>query len=249
MLRQSVCRWCFNMLPLETLAADASAIGLAGIDLVDPIDFPILMRHNLIGTMTPSHTISKGLNDPANHAECLAKIRSAIAAAAAAGFPNVICFSGDRNPGQSDEDGAKHCLAALRQILPYAEQKRITVHMELLNSKLDHPGYMCDSPFWAADIARALSSERFKILFDIYHMQVQHGDIIATIQQLAPYIGHYHTAGVPGRHEIDDTQELHYPAIIRTINATGFNGFLAHEFIPTRDPLASLKEAVAICTL
>jgi hydroxypyruvate isomerase len=246
-IRQSLCRWCFETLPLETLAREAAAIGYVGIDLVEPRDWPVLQAHGLICTMTPSHTIVKGLNNPAYHAECLASIRESIDATAAAGFPNVICFSGNREDHIPDHTGITHTADALKQIAAYAEQKGVTVCIELLNSKVDHPAYMCDRSDWGAAVLRRVGSERVKLLFDIYHAQVQEGDIIASIKKNADIIGHYHTAGVPGRHELDDTQELNYPAIMRAILATGYTGYVAQEFIPTRDPLESLRQAAHIC--
>lgn len=246
-IKQSLCRWCFDEIPLDTLAREAAAIGYAGIDLVEPKDWPILKKHGLVGTMTPTHTIVKGLNNPTYHAECLASIREAIDLTAAAGFPNVICFSGNREDHIPDNTGVNHTAAALKQIAQYAEQKNITICIELLNSKVDHPAYMCDRSDWGAAVLRHVGSPNVKLLFDIYHAQVQEGDIIASIRKNADIIGHYHTAGVPGRHEIDDTQELHYPAIMRAILATNFTGYVAQEFIPVNDPLESLRQAAKIC--
>ncbi|HTW94899.1 MAG TPA: TIM barrel protein [Tepidisphaeraceae bacterium] len=245
--RQSVCRWCFAEIPLETLARHAAEMGLAGIDLVEPADWPILKRFGLVCTMTPTHAIECGLNDPGNHAGCLEKIAAAIEATSAAGFPNVICFSGNCDPAISHSRGLENCAAALRKIVPLAQKKNVTLCMELLNSKLDHPGYMCDRSGWGAELAQRINSPNFKLLFDIYHMQVQEGDICATIRKHADYIGHYHTAGVPGRHEIDDSQELNYRAIMRTIAESGFGGFVAHEFRPTGEAIESLRRAVKLC--
>ena len=247
--QQSVCAWCYGNVSLDTLARRAKALGLAGIDIVEPGQWNILRKHGLICTMTPTHAIEKGLNDPANHSQCLEKIRRAIELTADAGFPNVICFSGKRRSKISDERGLHNCAVAVKKIVGLAEKRKVTLCMELLNSKLDHPGYMCDRTEWGADLVRRVGSERFKLLYDIYHMQVQEGDVIATIKKHARAIGHYHTAGVPGRHEIDDTQELNYPAIMRAIADSGFTGYVAHEFIPSRRPFASLREAVSICSL
>jgi len=247
--QQSICRWCFADIPLETLARHAADIGLAGIDLVEPPDWPTLKKFGLVGTMTPTHTIECGLNNPKNHAACLEKIAAAIEATAAAGFPNVICFSGNCESHISAGQGLDNCAAALRRIVPLAEKKNVTLCMELLNSKLDHPGYMCDRGDWGFALAERINSPHFKILFDIYHVQVQQGDICAAIQKNARFIGHYHTAGVPGRNEIDQTQELNYPAIMRTIADTGFAGYVAHEFRPTGEPLQALRQAVEICTI
>jgi hydroxypyruvate isomerase len=245
--RQSVCAWCFRGISIDTLARKAKALGLAGIDIVEPKDWRILKKHGLICTMTLTHPIETGLNDPANHGMCLEKIRTGIELTAEAGFPNVICFSGNRTAKISDERGLKNCAAAVKKVIGLAEKRGVTLCMELLNSKVNHPGYMCDHTEWGAELVRRVSSARFKLLYDIYHMQVQEGDVIATIKKHAKAIGHYHTAGVPGRHEIDDQQELFYPAIMRAIAETGFKGFVAHEFIPVRDPLASLRQAISMC--
>lgn len=246
-IRQSVCGWCFKKMSLDALARRAKALGLTGIDIVEPDQWHILKKHGLICTMTPTHTIEKGLNDPANHAVCLEKIREGIERTAEAGFPNVICFSGNRRPGISDERGLRNCAAALKKVVGLAEKRGVTLCMELLNSKVNHPGYMCDRSDWGAELVRRVGSDRFKLLYDIYHMQVQEGDVIASIRKHANAIGHYHTAGVPGRCEIDEGQELNYPAIIRAIAETGFDGYVAHEFIPMRDPAKSLRQAVSIC--
>jgi hydroxypyruvate isomerase len=246
-IRQSACRWCYQEMPIDLLAAEAAKIGLVGLDLVDPADWGVLIKHGLVCTMTPSHRIEVGLNNPANHESCLEQIRSAIEATAAAGFANVICFSGNREAGISDEMGLANCAAALGKIVPLAEKKNVTVCMELLNSKLNHPGYMCDRSDWGAALVKRVGSARFKLLYDIYHMQVQEGDVIATIARYGECFGHYHTAGVPGRHELDQNQELFYPAIMRAIAESGFEGFVAHEFLATSDPMRRLREAVGIC--
>src|SRR5688500_1867499 len=210
-LRQSVCQWCFKNWGKEEFCANAQKLGLVGIDLVGPDWFDMLKKYNLIGTMTPSHGIAKGLNRKENWEECLKKIRDAIDATAAAGFPNVICFSGNRD-GMSDDEGLKNCAEALKQVVGHAEEKKVTICMELLNSKRNHKDYMCDRTAWGVELCKAVGSERFKLLYDIYHMQIDEGDVIATVRENKDYIAHYHTAGVPGRHEIDDTQELNYPA-------------------------------------
>jgi hydroxypyruvate isomerase len=246
-IRQSVCQWCFKAWDQETFCANAKKLGLVGIDLVGPEWFDALKKHNLIGTMTPSHSIPKGLNRKENWEECLGKIRKAIEATAEAGFPNVICFSGNRD-GMDDEEGLKNCAEALKQVVGLAEEKKITICMELLNSKRNHKDYMCDRTAWGAKLVDTVGSERFKLLYDIYHMQVDEGDVIATIREYKDRIGHYHTAGVPGRNEIDESQELFYPAIMRAIVDIGFKGIVAQEFIPKRqDRYASLEQAVKIC--
>lgn len=246
-ISQSVCHWCYGKMPLETLAAAGAKMGLKGIDLVKPEDWPTLKKHNLIGTMTPTHSIEKGLNRKENWEQCLANIRTAIDATADAGWPNVITFSGNR-AGMDDEEGIKNCAEALKQVVGLAEQKKVTICMELLNSKVNHKDYMCDHTAWGVALVKKVGSPRVKLLYDIYHMQIMEGDVIATVQKHHQYIGHYHTAGVPGRHELDDEQELNYPAIVKAIVATGYKGFLGQEFIPKgKDPLASLAHAARLC--
>lgn len=247
-LPQSVCQWCFKKWSIEELAANAQKIGLKGIDLVGPDTFETLKKYSLIGTMTPSHSIPKGLNRKENWDECLGKIRKSIEATEAAGFPNVICFSGNRD-GMDDETGLKNCAEALKQVVGYAEEKKVTICMELLNSKVNHKDYMCDTTPWGAKLVDTVGSERFKLLYDIYHMQIDEGNVIATIRQYKDRIAHYHTAGVPGRNELDETQELQYSAIMRAIADTGFKGWVAQEFIPKRDPATSLAEAARICVV
>ncbi len=245
-LRQSVCQWCYRSLSVEELAAGAKKIGLVGIDLVGPDTFPILKKYGLIGTMTPSHPIDPGLNRVENHEKFLPMIRKSIEATADAGFPNVICFSGNRK-GMDDQEGMKNCATALKQVVGLAEQKKVTICMELLNSKRNHKDYMCDRTPWGVELVKMVGSDRFKLLYDIYHMQIDEGDVIATIRENKDYIGHYHTGGVPGRNEIDESQELFYPAIAKAIVDMGYTGILAHEFIPKRDPLTSLAQGARIC--
>jgi hydroxypyruvate isomerase len=245
-VNQSVCRWCYGKMSVEELAKNARRLGLKGVDLLGPDDFPAVKKYDLLCTMTQTHSIPKGLNRKENWDECLGKIRKSIDANADAGFPNVICFSGNRD-GMADDEGLKNCRDALKQIVGYAEEKKITIHMELLNSKRNHKDYMCDHSAWGVQLVKAVGSERFKLLYDIYHMQVQEGDVIATIHENKDYFGHYHTAGVPGRNEIDETQELFYPAVMKAIVSTGFKGIVAQEFIPKRDPMTSLEQAVRIC--
>ncbi len=245
-VNQSVCKWCYGNLSVAELAAAGKAMGLGGIDLVGPGDWPTLKEHGLVGTMCPSHGIGKGLNRRENWDECLASVRQGIDACAEWGFPNVICFSGNRD-GMDDDEGMKNCAEALKQVVGLAEQKGVTICMELLNSKRDHRDYMCDLTPWGVELCKLVGSERFKLLYDIYHMQIDEGDVIATIREYHDYIGHYHTGGVPGRHEIDTTQELYYPAIMKAIVDTGYTGWVAHEFIPARDPLTSLREAAELC--
>ena len=245
-IKQTVCRWCYAKVPLDELCAAAARFGFKGIDLVEPSEFPTLKKYNLVGTTVKSHSIPKGLNRKENWDECLGKIREGIEAASGAGSPNVICFSGNR-AGMHDDEGMKNCAEALKQVVGLAEQKKVTVIMELLNSKVDHKDYMCDHSAWGVGLVNMVGSERFKLLYDIYHMQIMEGDVIRTIRQHKDAFAHYHTGGVPGRHEIDETQELYYPAVIKAIVDTGFQGWLGQEFIPAREPLASLAQSGRIC--
>jgi hydroxypyruvate isomerase len=244
-LNQSVCMWCFKM-NLDELAQNAAAMGLKSIELVEPADWPILKKHGLVCAMTSSHPTNQGFNKKENHEKCIAALKKSIDANAEAGYPNVITFSGNRD-GMSDDEGLKNCAEGLKKVIGYAEQKNVNVCIEILNSRLNHKGYMCDTVEWAAELCKQIGSPRMKMVFDIYHVQVQQGDIIARIKKFQEYIGHYHTAGVPGRHEIDDTQELNYPAIMRAIAETGFHGYIGQEFTPTHDPMQSLRQAVRLC--
>ena len=245
-IQQSACKWCYDKIPLEQLAAEGKKMGLVGIDLLGPDSFDTLKKHGLVCSMTNSHPIHPGLNKKKNHEVCLAKMRDAIEATSAAGFKNIICFSGNRE-GQDDEEGMKLCAEALKQVVGLAEQKKVTICMELLNSKVNHKDYMCDRTPWGVALCKMVGSERFKLLYDIYHMQIMEGDVIRTMRDNKEYIGHIHTGGVPGRNEIDESQELYYPAIMKAIADMGFKGYVAQEFIPKREPLASLRQAVQIC--
>ena len=245
----SACRWCYQKIPLDDLAREARRIGLESVELLDPGDWPVVRRHGLTCAMANGVTrIPEGLNRLENHAAMVPGMIDRIKACAEAGLPNVICFSGSRG-GMDDELGLANCAAALKQIVGEAEKRRVTVCMELLNSKVDHRDYMCDHTVWGVELVKRVGSERFKLLYDIYHMQIMEGDIVRTIRDNHAYIAHYHTGGVPGRHEIDGAQELNYAAIARAIKETGHRGFVAQEFVPTRDPFTSLAEAVAICTV
>ena len=245
-IKQAICRGVLGRASLEKACEICVQLGLKGIDFVGPSDFPTLKKYGLICTMVGSHGLTKGLNRKENHESCLAAIRKGIEAAAAAGYPNVICFSGNRQ-GLADDAGAANCVEGLKQVAGLAEEKKVTLCMELLNSKRNHKDYQCDHTAWGAEVCKKVGSPRVKLLYDIYHMQVQEGDVIATIRQFIQYIGHIHTAGVPGRNEIDESQELYYPAIMRAIADLKFEGYVAHEYGPRRDPLESLKRAVAIC--
>ena len=255
-VQHSVCRWCFDRTPLTQLAAWCRDLGITGIDLLHPHEVAEVASFGISCPVTaaPEHPsgigcIENAFNKPANHATLLEIYAELIPQAAAAGIPNVITFSGNRE-GLSDEDGIENCAAGLTPLLELAEKHDVTLIMELLNSKVDHPDYQCDHTAWGIALCQKLDSPRFKLLYDIYHMQVMEGDVMATIKSAAPYIGHYHTAGCPGRHEINETQELYYPAIVQTIKDTGYQGFLAQEFIPTwDDPKAALADAIARCRI
>jgi hydroxypyruvate isomerase len=250
-INQSVCQWCFNSIPLETLAQNCKAMGMKSIELVAPKDWPILKKHGLICALASSHDLTVGFNDKDHHALCIDKVKESIDACAAAGFPTVITFSGLRK-GIPDDVGVANAVEGLKKVVGYAEQKKVTLCLEVLNSRVDvemkgHPDYMCDKVEWAAEVCKQVASPRMTILFDIYHVQVMQGDIITRIKQVHEYVGHYHVAGVPGRNEMDDNQELNYPPILRTIVETGYKGYVGIEFIPTRDPMQSLREAVKLC--
>jgi hydroxypyruvate isomerase len=248
-IKQSVCRWCFNELSLDQLCAAAAGMGLKGIDLVGPKDWPTLKKYKLDSPMCNGAEINltDGFNDPQFHATLFKSYSEMIPLVAKAGYTNLICFSGSRR-GKDDETGWANCVKGLTPLMEIAAKHKVVLVMELLNSKIDHHDYQCDRTSWGATLAKKLGSENFKLLFDIYHMQIDEGDVIRNIQDYHPYIAHYHTAGVPGRHELDDNQELNYPAIMRAIKATGFKGYVAQEFIPKQpDKLASLKKAVQLC--
>jgi hydroxypyruvate isomerase len=257
-IHHSACKWCYKGIPLDELCTAGKEMGLTSIDLVDPADFPTLKKHGLTSAMISFPTIKNkaeqevgsiphGFNDPANHDLLLQAYEPHLKASADFGAKHVICFSGNRN-GMDDETGLKNCVAGLQKVLPLAEKLGVTLVMELLNSRVNHPDYQCDKSAWGVELCKRLGSPHFKLLFDIYHMQIMEGDIIATIKRDHQYFAHYHTGGVPGRAEIDETQELHYPAIMRAIVDTGYQGHVAQEFIPAKpDKLASLKQAVGIC--
>ncbi len=236
---------------VEELAGHAARMGMKSVELVGTEYWPMLKKLGLVCAMTPSHGFAKGFAHKEEHAECLAILRKRIEESAAAGFPNVITFSGFRR-GIGDEEGLKNMVEGLKQIAAHAEKKQVNVCLEMLNSRVNiemkgHPDYFCDRIEMAADVCRQVGSERIKILFDIYHVQIMEGDLIARIRQYHPYIGHYHTAGVPGRGELDETQEINYAAVMKTIVDTGYKAYVGQEFIPTRDKIASLNEAVKLC--
>jgi hydroxypyruvate isomerase len=249
-LKQAVCRWIYQDIPLPQFCRAARDLGLVAIDLLHPDEWPVARDAGLVSSMGyPSRRrdfIATGFNDGTKHALLLQELEQAIPLAARAGVPNVIAMFGNRL-GKSDAEGIAACIAGLRQIAPLAEEQGVTVCVELLNSKVDHPDYHGDHTAFGVEVITGVGSPRVKLLYDIYHMQIMDGDVIRTIRDNITHIGHFHTGGVPGRHEIDDSQELNYRAIARTIAELGFPGYIAHEFVPTRDALTSLREAMAIC--
>jgi hydroxypyruvate isomerase len=252
-INQSVIHWCFKPMPVEELAANAARMGLKSVELVTPEYWPALKKLGLICAITPSHGFAKGFAHTEEHAECLSVLRKRIDESANAGFPNIITFSGYRR-GISDEEGLKNMVNGLKQVMAQAEKKKVTLCLEMLNSRVNiemkgHPDYFCDKIELAAEVCKRVGSERMKILFDIYHVQIMEGDIITRIKEFHPYIGHYHTAGVPGRNELDDTQEINYAPIMKAIADTGYQGYVGQEFIPVRDKVASLNEAVKLCDI
>jgi hydroxypyruvate isomerase len=258
-IQHSVCRWPYASIPLEDLCLVAKGIGISSVELVMPEDMAVLKKHGLTCAMVSFPTgetpegvrvgvIEKAFNRVEHHATLIEIYTPHLEAAAAAGAKQVICFSGNRD-GLSDEQGLQNCAAGLRRLLPLAEKLGLTLSMELLNSKIDHPDYQCDHTAWGVQLCELLDSPNFGLLYDIYHMQIMEGDIIRTIRENHRWISHYHTGGCPGRHEIDDSQELYYPAILRAIAATGYTGFVGQEFLPTgEDAIASLVKAVKICS-
>lgn len=247
-INQSVSRWCFGRWSLDELCQVSKKLGIKAIDLLGPKDFATVKKHGLVASMVSSHSLTDGLADKKFHDECLAKLREAIDATSEAGFPNVISFSGNRR-GIPDDVGIENTVAALKKIAGYAEEKKVNIVLEYLNSKVNHKDYMFDNTRWGVEVCKRVGSDRVKILYDIYHAQIMEGDIIRTIRANQDYIGHFHTGGNPGRNEIDETQELYYPAIMKAIAETGYTGYVAHEFVPGkgRDPLASLTYATRIC--
>ena len=248
-INHSVCKWCYSQISLEDFAAGVKPMGITGIDLIGPEEWPILKKYGITSSMCNGAEISltEGWNDKQYHATLVDSYLKHIDMVADAGYTNLICFSGNRR-AIGDETGMDNCVEGLKKILGYAEKKGVIIQMELLNSKVDHNDYLCDNSPWGFELCRRIGSSNFKLLYDIYHMQINEGDVIRTINENHQFIGHYHTAGVPGRNEIDQTQELFYPAIMKAIVATGFKGFVAQEFIPkNNNQLQSLERAVQIC--
>ncbi|RYF96713.1 MAG: hydroxypyruvate isomerase [Chitinophagaceae bacterium] len=251
-INHSACRWCYNSIPLEEFCAAAKKIGLKAVDLVGPKDWPTLKKYGLYSSMCNGAEINlvDGFNDKQFHDTLVKNYTEYIPLMKKEGYKNVICFSGSRR-GKDDETGLKNCAEGLKKIISIAEQNDVIVVMELLNSKIDHVDYQCDKSAWGVELVKMVGSEHFKLLYDIYHMQIDEGDVIRTIKDNHQHFAHYHTGGVPGRHEINESQELYYPAIMKSIIDTGYKGYVAQEFIPSSDnkekQLAALKEAVKIC--
>jgi len=254
-IKQSVCQWCFNDMTVDELAANAKRIGLKSVELVDPTDYANVTKHGLIVAMTnapgdPRTRIPKGWNRAENHSWLIPLYQDYITKVSAAGFPNLICVSGNR-AGLGDDEGIENCAKGLREIMPAAEKANVTICMELLNSKVNHPDYQCDHTPWGVKLVEKVGSPRFKLLYDIYHMQIMEGYVIHTNRDNHQHIAHYHTAGVPGRHEIDESQELFYPAVMKAIVDTGYTGYVAQEFVPLKKELGmvSLEDAYKRCAV
>ena len=248
-INHAVCRWTYNFLSLEELCKAAKNIGIKAIDLVGPNDWGILKAHGLDSSMCNGAEINlvDGFAEPKFHEKLIQNYTEMIPMVAKAGYKNLICFSGNRR-GMDDETGLKNCTEGLKKLTALAEKNGVTLVMELLNSKINHQDYFADKTPWGVELCKRVGSENFKLLYDIYHMQIDEGDVIRTIQASHSFIAHYHTAGVPGRNEIEEDQELYYPAIMKAILATGFKGYVAQEFIPIKeDKIASLAKAVQIC--
>ncbi len=253
-VNHSVCKWCFPNVPLEELCKAGKEIGLASIELLGPNDWPTLKKYGLTCAMATNPAmpggmggITKSFNRVEHHDQLVEAYTAYLPKAVDAGLTNAICFSGNRD-GLADDKGLENCAAGIKRLMSLCEKLKINLVMELLNSKVNHKDYQCDHTEWGVELCKRVGSERFKLLYDIYHMQIMEGDVIATIRKHNQYIAHYHTGGVPGRHEIDETQEIHYPPIMEAIVATGFKGHVAQEFIPAQpDKLWSLRKCVRIC--
>jgi hydroxypyruvate isomerase len=251
-ITQGVTRGVFGRgATLEDSCREAARLGIKGFDLIGPADWPMLKKYGLVASMYPAGaggTIAEALNRKENHDRIRASMRAAIDESAAAGAPNVITFSGNRN-GMSDQEGADACVAFLDSVKAHAEDKQVTICMEYLNSKVNHKDYMFDHIAWGVDVMKRVNSPRVKILYDIYHAQIMDGDIVRNIRDHFQWIGHFHTGGNPGRHEIDDTQELNYRFVMQAIAELGYTGFVSHEYSPSQgnDPIATLEKAIALC--
>ncbi len=253
-INHSVCRWTYNFLSVEELCKTVKGIGFSAIDLTGPSDWPTLVKHGIYSSMCNGSEINlvNGWNNKQYHPTLIKNYIEHIDLVAKAGYKNLICFSGNRD-GMDDETGLNNCAEGLKKVIGLAEKKGIIIQMELFNSKVDHKDYMCDKTVWGVALCKKIGSPNFKLLYDIYHMQINEGDIIRTIKSNHQYFGHYHTAGVPGRHEINETQELYYPAIMKAIVETGYNGYVAQEFIPTGkddvQKIEALRDAIKICDI
>jgi hydroxypyruvate isomerase len=252
-INHSVCQWTYNFISLEELCVEVKKIGIGAIDLIAPKDWPMLKKYGLYSSMcyiAGKVSLTDGWASKTFHPQLIKDYTETIPLVAAAGYKNLICFSGSRR-GMDDETGLNNCVEGLKQIIGLAEKNGVIIQMELLNSKVDHKDYMCDKTPWGVELCKRLGSSNFKLLYDIYHMQIDEGDVIRTIRDHNQYIGHYHTAGVPGRHEINESQELYYPAIMDAIVKTGFKDYVAQEFIPTGktndEKIAALKDAIRRC--
>ncbi|MEO8763713.1 MAG: TIM barrel protein [Ginsengibacter sp.] len=249
-INHSVSRWTYNYLSLDELCIAVKKIGFNAIDLTKPNEWPVLQQHGIYSSMCYTggdNNLNNGLNNPVYHEQLVKEYLEVIPIMAKAKYKNLICFTGQRK-GMDDETGMKNCITALQKILPTAEKNGVTMVMELLNSKIDHKDYMCNHTAWGVELCKRVNSENFKLLYDIYHMQIEEGDIIRTIKDNYQYIAHFHTGGIPDRHEINETQELYYPAVMKAIVETGYKGYVAQEFVPTRaNKLDSLEEAIKIC--
>lgn len=252
-INHSVCSWTFNFMPLDELCGTVKKLGFSAIDLLTPKDWPTVQQHGITCSMCYTAgkiSLTEGWNNKNNHAWLIKDFNEAIPLVAKAGYKNLICFSGNRN-GMDDETGMKNCAEGLKQIIGLAEKEGVIIQMELFNSKVDHKDYMADKSAWGVNLCKMIGSPNFKLLYDIYHMQINEGDVIRTIRDNHEYFGHYHTAGVPGRHEIDESQELYYPAIMKAIVETGYKGYVAQEFITTGkntgEKVAALEKAIKIC--
>ena len=252
-INHSVCQWTYNFIPLEELCVEVKKIGISAIDLIAPKDWPMLKKYGIFSSMcyiAGKVSLTEGWNNKTFHPQLIKDFSETIPLVKEAGYKNLICFSGNRK-GMDDETGMNNCVEGLKQIMGLAEKNGVMIQMELLNSKVDHKDYMCDKTPWGVELVKRIGSPNFKLLYDIYHMQIDEGDVIRSIQNYNQYIGHYHTAGVPGRHEINESQELYYPAIMEAIVKTGFKDYVAQEFMPTGktndEKIAALKDAVRRC--
>lgn len=248
-INHSVCKWCYDKIPLDEFCKSVKEFGITSVELLGPKEWPVLKKHGLYCAMPNGAEIGldKGWSDKSFHEKLVSNYTEMIPLVSKSGYKNLITFSGNRN-GMDDETGLKNCAEGIKKIMKSAEQNKVVVVMELLNSKVDHKDYFADHTEWGVELCNRVGSENFKLLYDIYHMQIMEGDVIATIRKHHPFIAHYHTGGVPGRNEIDESQELFYPAIIRAIVETGYKGYIGQEFIPkNQDQMASLKKGVEIC--